>query len=130
MWNEDGQSGAEQAGVMTILPVKDEIHMPVLYLSEQQSIVKKHAGCLIVHYTDQRSVKVPLMKVSQVVISGDVTLTTGALHALLEAEIEVCFLSISGQFRGRLSPSVTKHALLRREQYRAPNGRWNSPKHV
>lgn len=93
--------------------------MPVLYLSEQQSTVKKHAGYLIIHYTDQRSVKVPLMKVSQVVISGDVTLTTGALHALLEAEIEVCFLSVYGQFRGRLSPSITKHALLRREQYRA-----------
>jgi len=55
----------------------------------------------------------------QVVVSGDVTLTTPALHTLLGLGIEVCFLSMYGQFRGRLSPPVAKNALLRREQYRA-----------
>src|SRR5258706_4387425 len=66
-----------------------------------------------------RRVEVPLIKVSQVVVSGDVTLTTPALHTLLEMGIEVCFLSMYGHFRGRLSPPVAKNALLRREQYRA-----------
>src|SRR5437762_3030440 len=41
------------------------------------------------------------------------------LHTLLEMGIEVCFLSMYGHFRGRLSPPVAKNALLRREQYRA-----------
>jgi len=90
-----------------------------LYLNEQQSIVKKRDGYLIVQYPDKRSVEVPLIKVSQVVVSGDVTLTTPALHTLLERGIEVCFLSMYGHFRGRLSPPVSKNALLRREQYRA-----------
>jgi CRISP-associated protein Cas1 len=90
-----------------------------LYLNEQQSIVKKRDSYLIVQYPDRRSVEVPLIKVSQVVVSGDVTLTTPALHTLLEQGIEVCFLSMHGHFRGRLSPPVAKNALLRREQYRA-----------
>jgi len=90
-----------------------------LYLNEQQSIVKKRDEYLIVQYADKRKVEVPLIKVSQVVVSGDVTLTTPALHILLERGIEVCFLSMYGQFRGRLSPPVAKNALLRREQYRA-----------
>lgn len=93
--------------------------MSTLYLNEQQSIVKKRDEYLVVQYADKRKVEVPLIKVSQVVVSGDVTLTTPALHTLLERGIEVCFLSMYGHFRGRLSPPVAKNALLRREQYRA-----------
>lgn len=93
--------------------------MATLYLNEQQSIVKKRDGYLIVQYPDRRKVEVPLIKVTQVVVSGDVTLTTPALHTLLDMGIEVCFLSFYGQFRGRLSPPVARNALIRHEQYRA-----------
>lgn len=93
--------------------------MSTLYLNEQQSIVKKRDEYLVVQYADKRKIEVPLIKVSQVVVSGDVTLTTPALHTLLERGIEVCFLSMYGHFRGRLSPPVAKNALLRQEQYRA-----------
>jgi CRISPR-associated protein Cas1 len=98
---------------------RKEQKMATLYLNEQQSIVKKRDGYLIVQYPDKRTVEVPLIKVSQVVVSGDVTLTTPALHTLLELGIEVCFLSMYGHFRGRLSPPVTKNIFLRREQHRA-----------
>ena len=93
--------------------------MATLYLNEQQSIVKKRDGYLIIQYPDKRKVEVPLIKVSQVVISGDVTLTTPAIHTLLDLGIEICFLSLYGHFRGRLSPPAAKDALVRREQYRA-----------
>jgi CRISPR-associated protein Cas1 len=93
--------------------------MPALYLNEQQSIVKKRDNYLIIQYPDKRTVEVPLIKVSQVIVSGDITFTTPALHTLLEMGIEVCYLSMYGHFRGRLSPPVAKNALLRREQYRA-----------
>lgn len=93
--------------------------MATLYLSEQQSVVKKRDRYLIVQYPDKHTVEVPLIKVSQVVVLGDVTLTTPAMHTLLEMGVEICFLSMYGQFRGRLSPPVAKNAALRREQYRA-----------
>ena len=93
--------------------------MATLYLNEQQSIVKKRDEYLVIQYPDKRKVEVPLIKVSQVVVSGDVTLTTPALHTLLASGIEVCFLSMYGHFRGRLSPPVAKNALLRRAQYAA-----------
>lgn len=93
--------------------------MGPLYLNEQQSVVKKRDQYLIIQYADKRKVEVPLINVSQVVVSGDVTLTTPALHTLLELGIEVCFLSMYGHFRGRLSPPVAKNAIVRREQYRA-----------
>src|SRR6266567_1429654 len=89
--------------------------MATLYLNEQQSIVKKRDGYLIVQYPppDKRKIEVPLIKVTQVVISGDITLTTPAVHTLLEAGIEICYLSMYGHFRGRLSPPVAKNLLLR-----------------
>jgi CRISPR-associated protein Cas1 len=93
--------------------------MATLYLNEQQAIVKKRDGYLIIQYADKRKVEVPLIKVSQVVVSGEVTLTTSALHTLLESGIEVCFLSLHGHFRGRLSPPVAKNAFVRKAQYQA-----------
>src|SRR2546423_12356199 len=76
--------------------------MATLYLSEQQSIVKKRDGYLIVQYPepDKRKIEVPLIKISQVVVAGDVTLTSPAVHTLLEAGIEICYLSMYGHFRG------------------------------
>lgn len=93
--------------------------MATLYLNEQQSIVKKRDGYLIIQYPDRRKIEVPLIKVTQVVVSGDITLTTPALHTLLEMGVEVCFLSLFGHFRGRLSPPTARNAFIRREQYRA-----------
>src|SRR5437763_15668664 len=94
--------------------------MATLYLSEQQSIVKKRDQYLIIQYPepDKRKIEVPLIKGSQVVVSGDVTLTSPAIHTLLDAGIEICFLSMYGHVDGRLSPHVAKSTLLRREQYR------------
>jgi CRISPR-associated protein Cas1 len=93
--------------------------MSTLYLNEQQSIVKKRDEYLVVQYADKRKTEVPLIRVSQVVVAGDVTLTTPALHSLLERGIEVCFLSFYGSFRGRLSPPVAKNSSIRRAQYQA-----------
>jgi CRISPR-associated protein Cas1 len=93
--------------------------MATLYLNEQQAIVKKRDGYLIIQYADRRKVEVPLIKVTQVVVSGDITLTTPALHTLLESGIEICFLSLYGHFRGRLSPPISKNAFVRKAQYLA-----------
>ena len=99
--------------------IEGDSEMATIYLNEQQSIVKKRDEYLIVQYPDKRKTEVPLIKVSQVVVVGDITLTTPALHALLERGIEVCFLSFYGHFRGRLAPPVAKNAAIRRAQYRA-----------
>lgn len=83
--------------------------MPTLYLSERHSFVRKDGDCLVVQ--PQRNgdngtlqKKIPLIKVDHVVVEGDVTLSTPALHALLDNNIEVSFLGFSGNFKGSLSP--------------------------
>lgn len=97
-----------------------------LYLTEQRSFVRKDGDTLVVQIpankesgTEKRKVRVPLIKVDQVVVSGDSTISTPALLALLEQKADVCFCSFHGQFRGRLAPGFSKNSLLRIEQHRA-----------
>jgi CRISP-associated protein Cas1 len=50
---------------------------------------------------------------------GEITMTASAIHLLLERNIEITYLNKFGQFKGRLSPPLSKNALLRLAQYRA-----------
>lgn len=100
--------------------------MATLYLTEPRSLVKKDGDTLLVRIpenkergTARRKVRIPLIKVTQVVVYGDVTLTSPALAALLEQKADICFCSYYGRFRGRLSPPLGKNSLIRLEQHRA-----------
>jgi len=99
-----------------------------LYLTEPRSVVKKDGDTLLVTIpedrergTPRRKVRVPLVKVTQVVVYGDVTLTSPALAALLERRADVCFCTHYGRFLGRLAPPMGKNSLIRLEQHRAHN---------
>jgi len=102
--------------------------MTTLYLTEQHAVVHLDGDCLRVHIpadkaggTEARKVRVPLSQVDQVVVLGNITLTTPALVALLERRVEVAFCSSRGRFLGRLSPPMGKNAPLRLAQHRAHN---------
>lgn len=106
--------------------------MTTLYLTEAYSLVRRESeDCLLVQIpereanknggkaTPARKERVPLVKVDEVVVLGEITLTASAMHLLLERDIEITFLGQYGQFKGRLSPSFSKNAVLRVAQYRA-----------
>lgn len=97
--------------------------MPTLYLSDQYSLVRKDGECLLVEPPKKDSngekVKVPLIKVDDVLILGEITLTSGAVHALLENRVGVSFLSRRGDFLGHLGSGFSKNSLLRIAQFKA-----------
>jgi CRISPR-associated protein Cas1 len=105
--------------------------MPTLYLTEDRMLVRREGeDCLLVQVPEKqgkdgvilspaRKERVPLIKVDDVVVMGEVTLTASALHMLLDRDIEITFLSHYGKFKGRLSPSFSKNAILRMAQYRS-----------
>lgn len=95
--------------------------MTTLYLTEPRSLVKKDGDTLVVHVRGEnaRKVRVPLIKVTQVVVMSDSTVTSPALGALLDQGVDVCFLSYGGRFQGRLAPAAGKNSLLRLAQFRA-----------
>ena len=104
--------------------------MAILYLTEQQAWVGREGECLIVHIPEhsengtnkgkrERKATVPLFKIEEVMVLGDITLTTPALTSLLEARISVTYLSKHGRYLGQLNPALTKNSLLRLAQHSA-----------
>lgn len=100
--------------------------MSVLYLTEQYStlhlddetlILKIPANAQLGREADKK--RVPLGKISQVVVMGNVTVTTPALSALLEQQVGVCYLTQYGTFVGRVQGDDHKHGNLRLIQGRA-----------
>jgi CRISPR-associated protein Cas1 len=107
--------------------------LPTLYLTEDRSLVRRDSeDCLLVEVREQRGEggvvlapaykrSIPLIKVDEVVVTGEVTLTASALHMLLDKNIEIHFLDGIGRFKGRLTPGLSKNSLLRLAQHRAHN---------
>jgi CRISPR-associated protein Cas1 len=100
--------------------------MTTLYLTEPRTLIKKDGDTLVAHIpenkdkgTAKRKVRVPLLKVSQVVVYGDVTLTSPAMTALLDQGVDICFCSYYGRFKGRLAPPFGKNSLIRVAQHQA-----------
>ncbi len=92
--------------------------MPPLYVVQQDAKLRVVNRRLQVEREAQVLASLPLGQVSQVVLFGNVGLTTPAIAALLQANAEVVFLSERGDYRGRLVGEITPHVPLRRAQYR------------
>ncbi|VAW34197.1 CRISPR-associated protein Cas1 [hydrothermal vent metagenome] len=97
--------------------------MATLYLTEQQTLVKKEGDTLVVHIPEdkeqkrpKKKVRVPLIKIDRVVVQGNSTLTSPAIAALMEHHAEVTFLNYHGRFQGHLTPIFSKNGQLRLAQ--------------
>ena len=93
--------------------------MSTLYVTQQDTVVRKTDERLKVTQKTETLLDVPMLKVSQVIVFGRVTVTAPTLQALLEHHIPVCYLNAHGRYVGRIEPALSKNALLRSAQYRA-----------
>ncbi len=104
--------------------------MAIVYLTEQQAWVGREGDCLIVHIPEhdengsrkgkqERKMTIPLFKVEEVMVLGEITLTTPALTSLLAAKVQITYLSKHGRYLGSLSPQLTKNSILRLAQHAA-----------
>ena len=84
-----------------------------LYLVEQGSRLTKRGRRLNVLKEDTVIAHVALIQVSQVIVFGNVSITTPALHLLLQEGIEVVLLSRTGRFHGRLIGEQNGNGALR-----------------
>jgi CRISPR-associated protein Cas1 len=103
--------------ITRVLPELDE--GAVLYLQEQGSYVGKRSEHLVVSLDRQEINRVPLAAVRQVVLFGNVQVSTQALETLIAQEIPVALLTRYGRFIGALTPAPSKNVMLRVNQYRA-----------
>ncbi len=93
----------------------------VLYVDEQGCAIKKTGERLLVVKENETIRDIPLIHLGQVVISGNVNLTTPAMQTLLHEGIPVVFLSAYGRYHGTLTPQVSRNSLLRCAQHKVAN---------
>ncbi len=93
--------------------------MPVLYLTEQGATLRKEGDLLVVTKDGQVLQEFPAIKVEQVVIFGNVNITTPVIHYLLQEGIDCVFCSSYGKYHGRLFSTESKFGLLRQHQLQA-----------
>lgn len=90
--------------------------MPVLYLTEQGAVVRKEGEVLVVEKDGEVLEKVPAIKVEQVVVLGNISLTTPVIHYFLRQGIDCVFCSSFGRYHGRLVSNESTLGVLRRQQ--------------
>ena len=92
--------------------------MAVLYVVEQGATLRKTGERLLVTKDGVTLASVPTIKVQQVVIFGNVQLTTQVIVHLLLSSVDVVFLATSGRYYGRLLSSESTYGDLRQRQMR------------
>lgn len=91
--------------------------MSTIYLSSENGILSGENGTL--QYSDYKGNKTKLIvsKISQIVIIGRTTITSGAFSLLFKNAIDVVFVQKNGKYKGKLIYSEGKNTLLRHKQH-------------
>lgn len=103
--------------VRRLVPGRDD-RLP-LYVQEQGAWVGKSGDRLTISSKGEVVEEVRLMELSQVVLFGNVQISTQAVKALCDREIPVIYLSQGGWFYGMTSGLSHKNVELRIVQHRA-----------
>lgn len=108
---------AEPASAITrVLPQGQE--GAVLYLQEQGAYVGKRSEHLVVRKDGKEIQRAPIAAIRQVVVFGNVQVSTQALECLAVLEVPVVYLTGYGRFIAALEPAPTKNVMLRVNQHR------------
>ena len=90
-----------------------------LYLTEQGAVLRKSGDRLLVEKDDQVELDLPYHKLENVLVFGNVQITTQAMAELLDKGIAVSLFSRQGRFSGSLDPPRGKNVQLRVAQFEA-----------
>src|SRR5262249_49073488 len=104
------------AGITRVIPKSDD--GAVLYVQEPGSHVGKRSEHLVVRRDGQEVTRVPMHAVRQVVVGGNVQVSTQALQTLGANDLPVVSLPGHGKFIGTLAPSMPRNVGLREAQFR------------
>lgn len=88
-----------------------------LYVQAPGAKLRKSGERLIVE-TEEDSMEVPMIDVSQVVLLGPVSVTTPALHSLMNSEVPVSWFSTGGWFIGHTTGTGNGNVAVREAQWR------------
>jgi len=91
----------------------------VLYVDVQGAYLRKAGERILVEHEGEELRDLPVLQIDQIVLVGNVNLSTPVLRLLLARGIPVTYLSVQGRFCGCTQPAETRNALLRVAQHDA-----------
>lgn len=91
--------------------------MSIVYVVEQGAKLSIEQRRLLITKSQDLITKAPLVQVRTVILFGNITITTPAMKTLMDAGIDVVFLSYYGNYQGRLIGADTRFGELRQFQY-------------
>jgi CRISPR-associated protein Cas1 len=104
------------AGITRVLPQSGE--GAVLYLHEPGSHVGKRSEHLVVRKDGQEIQRTPIAAIRQVVVFGNVQVSTQALACLATLDVPVVYMTGYGRFIATFQPAPAKNVMLRVNQHR------------
>lgn len=91
--------------------------MSTIYITTQGATVQRRSGQFLVCKDSSVLQNLPETGIRQLVLFGNVNLTTPVVSFCLDQQIEVVYLTQGGRYRGRLNGDSGKSAELRHKQY-------------
>jgi CRISPR-associated protein Cas1 len=113
----EGEEEKPPPELRRVIPTSDD--GAVLYLQEPGSFVGKRSEHLVVKKDGKETARVPLHAVRQVVVCGNVQVSTQALETMAENAVGVSYVTGHGRFIGSFVPAVAKNVSLREAQFKA-----------
>jgi CRISPR-associated protein Cas1 len=92
-----------------------------VYVTREDSGLYKRGERLIVKQDNKKVADVALVKVDQIVVFGNASISGSLISLLLKANVPISYLSYYGKYKGRLIPEYSKNSLLRIKQFEAYN---------
>jgi len=92
--------------------------MAVVYVHDQGAVIRKTGEQLRVMQRQRELFKIPLANLDQLILLGNIQITTPSAALLMRAGVDVVFMSQYGTYRGRLITLGSKFAQLRHLQLR------------
>jgi CRISPR-associated protein Cas1 len=92
--------------------------MSTIYIDEMGAVLHHRGEEILVDKEGQTLAKIPIAQIDRVVLAGPVQLSTQVMELFLKRNIPVSFMTIYGNYRGRLTPPTHKNVSLRLQQYR------------
>ena len=97
--------------------------MATLYLLEQGTSLFKENLRFIIHVPKKDKTEIPVREVKQILLFGNINLSTPAIATCLESQINVLFLSPSGRYKGHLSNIEASNLNIELLQYQYHSNR-------
>ncbi|MCD3245460.1 CRISPR-associated endonuclease Cas1 [Clostridium botulinum C] len=91
--------------------------MSTFYVTEQFTTLRKEDERIKLYKGKELLTDIPIFKIKQVVIFGEVTVTASTIRKLAENKITLCYLTKWGKFIARMEGDISKNVIVRLKQY-------------